>query len=110
MTVIQDTLGLLSLVIQPFYTVDEIRSFRTMGLEPGEHRFPEDIVRFIIYWSTNKGITELLGFKDRDELVRFEDNITPPIQEGFQGAVFFFLVIVLIRLHPIQLLKKSLDR
>ena len=32
---------------QPFYTADEIRSFRTMGLEPGT--FSEDIVRFIIY-------------------------------------------------------------
>lgn len=47
-------LGFSSLVIQPFYTADEIRSFRTMGLEPGEHKFPENIVRFIIHRSTNK--------------------------------------------------------
>lgn len=40
-------LGSLSLVHQPFYTADEIRSFRTMGLEPG--KIFEDIVRFIIY-------------------------------------------------------------
>ncbi|KAF8071492.1 SPOC like C-terminal domain-containing protein [Lyophyllum atratum] len=38
---------------QPFYTAEDIRSFRTMGLEPG---------------------IKLLGFKDRDQLV-FEDNI-----------------------------------
>ena len=40
-------LRLLSLFNQPFYTADEIRSFRTMGLEPG--KFSEDTVRFIIY-------------------------------------------------------------
>ncbi|KAJ7462125.1 SPOC like C-terminal domain-containing protein [Mycena latifolia] len=38
---------------QPFYTAEEIRSFRTLGLEPG---------------------LKLLGFKDRSELL-FEDNI-----------------------------------
>ncbi|KAF8799055.1 Ku DNA-binding complex, Ku70 subunit [Phlegmacium glaucopus] len=38
---------------RPFYTANEIRSFRTMGLEPG---------------------IKLLGFKDRSEL-RFEDNV-----------------------------------
>ncbi|XP_006458925.1 hypothetical protein AGABI2DRAFT_217743 [Agaricus bisporus var. bisporus H97] len=38
---------------RPFYSAEEIRSFRTLGLEPG---------------------IKLLGFKDRDEL-RFEDNI-----------------------------------
>ncbi|GBE90053.1 ATP-dependent DNA helicase II subunit 1 [Sparassis crispa] len=38
---------------RPFYTADEVRSFRTMGLEPG---------------------LKLLGFKDRRELA-FEDNI-----------------------------------
>lgn len=38
---------------RPFYTPDEIRSFRTMGLETG---------------------IKLLGFKDRSEL-RFEDNV-----------------------------------
>ncbi|KAG6820162.1 hypothetical protein H0H93_004599 [Arthromyces matolae] len=38
---------------RPFYTAEEIRSFRTMGLEPG---------------------IKLLGFKDRSELA-FEDNI-----------------------------------
>ena len=41
-------LRLLSLVLQPFYTADEIKSFRTMGLEPGEHNFPEHAVRFNI--------------------------------------------------------------
>ena len=40
-------LGLLSFVNQPFYTADEIRSFRTMGLEPGKNF--KDIARFIIY-------------------------------------------------------------
>ncbi|KIM39192.1 hypothetical protein M413DRAFT_447154 [Hebeloma cylindrosporum] len=38
---------------RPFYTAEEIRSFRTLGLEPG---------------------IRLLGFKDRSEL-RFEDNV-----------------------------------
>ncbi|KAJ6486472.1 SPOC like C-terminal domain-containing protein [Mycena vitilis] len=38
---------------RPFYTADDIRSFRTLGLEPG---------------------LKLLGFKDRSELL-FEDNI-----------------------------------
>ncbi|KAG6877955.1 hypothetical protein C0993_001573 [Termitomyces sp. T159_Od127] len=38
---------------RPFYTAEDIRSFRTMGLEPG---------------------IKLLGFKDRSELA-FEDNI-----------------------------------
>ncbi|KAF9477739.1 Ku DNA-binding complex, Ku70 subunit [Pholiota conissans] len=38
---------------RPFYTAEEIRSFRTMGLEPG---------------------IKLLGFKDRSEL-EFEDNV-----------------------------------
>ncbi|KAJ7129186.1 SPOC like C-terminal domain-containing protein [Mycena epipterygia] len=38
---------------RPFYTPEEIRSFRTLGLEPG---------------------LKLLGFKDRSELA-FEDNI-----------------------------------
>lgn len=38
---------------RPFYTAEEIRSFRTLGLEPG---------------------IKLLGFKDRTELA-FEDNI-----------------------------------
>ncbi|KAJ7098685.1 SPOC like C-terminal domain-containing protein [Mycena belliarum] len=38
---------------RPFYTADEIRSFRTLGLEPS---------------------LKLLGFKDRSELL-FEDNI-----------------------------------
>ncbi|OAX41910.1 Ku DNA-binding complex, Ku70 subunit [Rhizopogon vinicolor AM-OR11-026] len=38
---------------RPFYTADEIRSFRTLDLEPG---------------------IKLLGFKDREELV-FEDNV-----------------------------------
>ncbi|KAJ8592867.1 Ku DNA-binding complex, Ku70 subunit [Rhizopogon salebrosus TDB-379] len=38
---------------RPFYTADEIRSFRTLDLEPG---------------------IKLLGFKDRKELV-FEDNV-----------------------------------
>ena len=40
-------LGLLNLVNQPFYTADEIKSFRTLGLEPG--KISEDIVHFIIY-------------------------------------------------------------
>ncbi|KAF5359498.1 hypothetical protein D9756_002900 [Leucocoprinus leucothites] len=38
---------------RPFYTAEEVRSFRTLGLEPG---------------------IRLLGFKDRDEL-KFGDNI-----------------------------------
>ncbi|TFK34525.1 SPOC like C-terminal domain-containing protein [Crucibulum laeve] len=38
---------------RPFYTAEEVRSFRTLGLEPG---------------------IKLLGFKDRSEL-SFEDNI-----------------------------------
>ncbi|GLB44737.1 putative ku DNA-binding complex Ku70 subunit [Lyophyllum shimeji] len=38
---------------RPFYTAEDIRSFRTLGLEPG---------------------IKLLGFKDRDQLA-FEDNI-----------------------------------
>ncbi|KAF5379661.1 hypothetical protein D9615_005809 [Tricholomella constricta] len=38
---------------RPFYTAEDIRSFRTLGLEPG---------------------IKLLGFKDRNELA-FEDNI-----------------------------------
>ncbi|KDR78542.1 hypothetical protein GALMADRAFT_243950 [Galerina marginata CBS 339.88] len=38
---------------RPFYTAEEIRSFRTLGLEPG---------------------IKLLGFKDRSELA-FEDNV-----------------------------------
>ncbi|OJA08279.1 hypothetical protein AZE42_03775 [Rhizopogon vesiculosus] len=38
---------------RPFYTADEVRSFRTLDLEPG---------------------IKLLGFKDREELV-FEDNV-----------------------------------
>ncbi|KAF8963093.1 SPOC like C-terminal domain-containing protein [Flammula alnicola] len=38
---------------RPFYTAEEIRSFRTFGLEPG---------------------IKLLGFKDRDQL-EFEDNV-----------------------------------
>ena len=36
-----------------FYTADEVRSFRTLGLEPG---------------------IKLLGFKNRDDLA-FEDNV-----------------------------------
>lgn len=43
------SLGLPNFVNQPFYTADEIRSFRTMGLEPGKHKLSEDIVCFIIY-------------------------------------------------------------
>jgi ATP-dependent DNA helicase 2 subunit 1 len=38
---------------QVFYTAEEVRSFRTLGLQPG---------------------IKLLGFKDRSELA-FEDNV-----------------------------------
>lgn len=41
------------LLWQPFYTAEEVASFRTLGLEPG---------------------IQLLGFKPRSELA-FEDNI-----------------------------------
>jgi len=65
-------LGLLNLVNQPFYTADEIKSFRTMGLEPGKISPKTSSVSLFIDLQI-KGI-KLLGFKDRGEL-RFEDNV-----------------------------------
>lgn len=54
---------------QPFYTADEVRAFRTFGLETGM------IPAFITAKISNilQGI-QLLGFKDHSELL-FEDNI-----------------------------------
>ncbi|RXW22186.1 hypothetical protein EST38_g3662 [Candolleomyces aberdarensis] len=57
---------------RPFYTPDEIRSFRTMGLETGAL-----LILFLIHIQLVKldgsGV-KLLGFKDKTEL-NFEDNI-----------------------------------
>ncbi|KAG6829004.1 hypothetical protein H0H92_005981 [Tricholoma furcatifolium] len=55
--------------VPPFYTADDIRSFRNMGLEPGK------VSAFRTGPSSHSysGI-KLLGFKDRSELA-FEDNI-----------------------------------
>ncbi|KAF8992365.1 SPOC like C-terminal domain-containing protein [Cyathus striatus] len=54
---------------RPFYTTEEIRSFRTLGLEPG---------------------IKLLGFKDKSELL-FEDNVKHslfiyPDELGYSGS------------------------
>jgi ATP-dependent DNA helicase 2 subunit 1 len=57
-----------------FYTADEVRSFRTLGLEPG---------------------IQLLGFKDRSELA-FEDNVKHSTfifpDEGVRVPLFLFLI------------------
>lgn len=59
-------------MVKPFYTPDEIRSFRTMGLETGVwlilYLFPIQLVKLYV-----SGV-KLLGFKDKNEL-NFEDNI-----------------------------------
>jgi len=54
---------------QPFYTADEVRAFRSFGLETGM------ILAYIIFQTSDisQGI-QLLGFKDHSELL-FEDNI-----------------------------------
>ena len=66
-------LGLLNLVNQPFYTADEIRSFRTLGLEPGKIFWGHRPFHYLFIDLQTKGI-KILGFKDLSEL-RFEDNI-----------------------------------
>lgn len=58
-------------IVQVFYTADEIKSFRTLGLEPGVSSAtsciaPPDRM-------CDAGL-KLLGFKSRKEL-EFEDNI-----------------------------------
>ncbi|KAG6865389.1 hypothetical protein C0991_002970 [Blastosporella zonata] len=54
---------------RPFYTADDIRSFRTMGLEPGN-----PYVMSLGFLSHASSGIKLLGFKDRGELA-FEDSI-----------------------------------
>lgn len=54
---------------KPFYTADEVRAFRTFGLETG--MIPVFITAKIS--NISQGI-QLLGFKDHSELL-FEDNI-----------------------------------
>ncbi|ETW82733.1 hypothetical protein HETIRDRAFT_157084 [Heterobasidion irregulare TC 32-1] len=60
-----------------FYTADEVRSFRTLGLEPG---------------------IKLLGFKDRDDLA-FEDNVRHstfiyPDEMAYSGSKRTFSALV----------------
>jgi ATP-dependent DNA helicase 2 subunit 1 len=54
---------------KPFYTAEELRAFRTLGLETGV------IPAFTTFYTSDipQGIW-LLGFKDQSELL-FEDNI-----------------------------------
>jgi ATP-dependent DNA helicase 2 subunit 1 len=55
--------------LKPFYTADEVRAFRSLGLEAGI------IPAFIALSNSNfSGGIHLLGFKDHSELL-FEDNI-----------------------------------
>ena len=53
-----------------FYTADEVRSFRTIGLEPGALRARSPSDDQLTPWLGIK----LLGFKSRKDLA-FEDNI-----------------------------------
>ncbi|KAF9456442.1 SPOC like C-terminal domain-containing protein [Collybia nuda] len=75
---------------RPFYTADDIKSFRTLGLEPG---------------------IKLLGFKNRDQL-RFEDNIKHsqfiyPDEMAYSGSrrTFSALLKTMIKKKKIALVR-----
>jgi len=62
-------ISVLSQPCKPFYTAEEVRAFRSLGLEPG-------MIPSLATSHTSdipQGI-QLLGFKDHSELL-FEDNI-----------------------------------
>ncbi|KAL0945328.1 hypothetical protein HGRIS_000828 [Hohenbuehelia grisea] len=80
---------------RPFYTADDIRSFRTLGLEP---------------------TIKLLGFKDRDQLA-FEDNIKHsyfvyPDEMTFSGSkrTFSALLKSLVKKNKIGLVLALMRR
>ncbi|KAF9048932.1 SPOC like C-terminal domain-containing protein [Panaeolus papilionaceus] len=80
---------------RPFYTAEEVRSFRTLGLEPG---------------------IKLLGFKDRDEL-RIEDNVKHsqfifPDEMSYSGSkrTFSALLRTMIKKDKIAIVRALVRR
>ena len=69
------SLLVLTVRIKPFFTAEDVRAFRTLGLGPST-----SFTHFLgpvpaIYWLTGSYLAiKLLGFKDQSELA-FEDNI-----------------------------------
>ncbi|KZT06069.1 ku70-like protein [Laetiporus sulphureus 93-53] len=57
-----------------FYTADELRSFRTMGLDPSKIAHPPTVSAVRLCCLMPIAAIRLLGFKDQSELA-FEDNV-----------------------------------